>query len=40
MQNVEQAYSQLLTLPLHPDLKIEDVSLVCNIIYDNINQSE
>jgi dTDP-4-amino-4,6-dideoxygalactose transaminase len=40
MPNVEQAYSQLLTLPLHPDLKIEDVSLVCEIIYDNINQSE
>tara|TARA_B110000263_G_C14976029_1_gene359352 strand:- start:70 stop:615 length:546 start_codon:yes stop_codon:yes gene_type:complete len=37
LKNVEQAYSQLLSLPLHPDLEASDVDFICDLIQKNIN---
>jgi dTDP-4-amino-4,6-dideoxygalactose transaminase len=37
ISSAEKAYSQLLTLPLHPDLEDKDVNLICDLIRTNIN---
>lgn len=38
LKNSELAYSQLLSLPLHPDIEISDVELICELIRKNINK--
>jgi len=35
--NVNQAYSELLTLPLHVDLNEEEIKLICNLILKHIS---
>ncbi len=32
LKNVELAYSQLLSLPLHPDLEDSDIDFICDIV--------
>ena len=34
--NTENIYSQLLTLPLHTDLNVEDIKYICNNLLDNV----
>ena len=40
LKNSELAYSKLLSLPLHPDLEISDVNLICKLIKKNFIRFE
>jgi dTDP-4-amino-4,6-dideoxygalactose transaminase len=32
--NAEQYYKQAFSLPLHPNLQLEDIDTICNIVID------
>lgn len=34
----EQIYSEILTLPLHPDLEVSDISMICEMIKNYLNK--
>ena len=35
----EKVYDEIITLPLHPEIKISDVELICRIINDNLKNN-
>ena len=37
LPNTEKIFPELLTLPLHPDLQVKEVKLICNIFRKNIH---